>query len=144
MIQDLIIRTYQEKFKRKWDILYFAIDLHGTIIRRYTGKKLDIYKYATETLQYLSSKSDIVLILFTSTYPKDLIPFYSWCKDCNISFKYLNENPECQNNKTGDFSKKFYYNVLLDDRAGFNPNIDWVKTLIPEEEANKQSLKKYQ
>jgi hypothetical protein len=27
----------------------------------------------------------------------------------------------------GDYSKKFYYSILIDDKAGFNPLTDWAK-----------------
>lgn len=129
MISTAIIKAYEEKYHRKWGVLYFAVDLHGTIIERYTGDDLKIYPFAEQTLKVLSKRSDIALILFTSSYPDNLKPFYDWCTKKGIHFKYLNENPECPNNKTGDFSRKFYFNVLLDDRAGFDPDTDWEDTL---------------
>lgn len=129
MISDAIIRAYQDKYKRNWDTLYFAVDLHGTIIQRYTGDIIKPYDYSEEALELLSSRSDIVLILYTSTSPENLEPFYRWCDSKDITFKYLNENPECPSNKTGDFSKKFYFNVLLDDRAGFDPETDWSEVI---------------
>lgn len=114
-----------EKYKRNWDTLYFAVDLHGTIIERYTGDAIKPYPWAADVLRELSRRPDIILILYTSSYQENLKPFYEWCSYQGITFKYLNENPECPNNKTGDFSQKFYFNVLLDDRAGFNPETDW-------------------
>lgn len=122
MIEKSIFRAFQEKYKRDWDKLYFAIDLHGTIIHRYKGDDILPYDWAEETLYYLSKKEDIVLILFTSSYPQSIMPFNMWCKDNDIKFKYLNRNPECPNNKTGDFTHKFYFNVLIDGRAGFDPD----------------------
>lgn len=127
MIADAIIRAYQEKHQRNWDKLYFAVDLHGTIIERYTGNEIKVYPNAEGVLRSLSFRPDVTLILFTSTYQENLKEFFKWCSDQNIVFKYLNENPECPNNKTGDFSKKFYFNVLIDDRAGFNPDTDWAE-----------------
>lgn len=125
MISDAIIKAYQEKYLRKWDTLYFAIDLHGTIIKKYTGNSIEAYNGAETVLKALTSLSDVVLILYTSTSEENLKPFYKWCSDRVITFKYLNENPECISNKTGDFSKKFYFNVLIDDRAGFDPELGW-------------------
>ena len=44
----------------------------------------------------------------------------------DIKFDYLNENPEClTESHQGDYSKKFYFNLLLDDRAGFDYTTDW-------------------
>lgn len=125
MLLNAVIRAFQEKYQRGWDTLYLAVDLHGTIIERYTGENISPYKGAEEVLKVLSSMPDIVLILFTSTTKEALQPFYKWCSEKGIHFKYLNENPECSSNKTRDFSKKFYYNLLIDDRAGFNPETDW-------------------
>lgn len=128
MIFDTIIRAFEEKNKRNWSTLYFAIDLHGTIISKYKGNEIVPIDFATQVLAQLSNMPGIVLILFTSTFVEHLAYFYSWCLDNNINFKYLNENPECPNTSTGDFSKKFYYNVLIDDRAGFDPS-EWLEVL---------------
>ena len=125
MITKAFLRALEEKQRRKWNMLYVAVDLHYTIIKGYTGDNIEVYPYAKEVLQKLSQSPEITLILFTSSYADALTPFFSWCIQNNILFKYLNVNPECQNNKTGDFSQKFYYNVLIDDRAGFTPETDW-------------------
>jgi len=129
MILNAIIRAYQDKYKRNWDTIYFAIDLHGTIIKKYTGDDIKVYEKAAEALRFITVIPGIIPILYTSTSPDNLKPFYKWCSENGIIFKYLNENPECPSNKTGDFSKKFYFNVLLDDRAGFNPDTDWLETI---------------
>ena len=42
-----------------------------------------------------------------------------------IKFDYINENPLEVNSELSDFSKKFYFNILLDDKAGFYPKEDW-------------------
>jgi hypothetical protein len=125
MILKSVLTAYEEKKQRNWEMLYFAVDLHGTVIERYTGNEIKVYPFAKEVLQKLSKIPDITLILFTSSYEKDLAPFFAWCLQNDIVFKHLNANPECKSNKTGDFSKKFYFNVLFDDRAGFEPETDW-------------------
>lgn len=117
--------AYRLKKDRGWDTLYFAFDLHGTMIEPGRLKDLVVYPFVLETLQLLSTQKDIVLILFTSTHESCLVPFRAWCKDNGITFKYFNENPECFDTHEGDYSKKFYYNVLFDDRAGWNPSTDW-------------------
>jgi hypothetical protein len=45
----------------------------------------------------------------------------------SIVKKYINENPEISDDKGafGCYDKKPYYNVLLDDKASFNPETDW-------------------
>jgi hypothetical protein len=125
-----LVKSIEEVFKLKklnnWDKLYFAVDLHNTIIK--SGRNIPLYVYpeAERGLKFLSTIPYITLILFTSTHRELLQPFYCWCYDKFITFKYLNENPECSTNKhQGDYSKKFYYSVLLDDRAGFDYRTDW-------------------
>jgi hypothetical protein len=47
-------------------------------------------------------------------------------KEHGIMPQYFNENTAVENTATGNFSSKFYFSVLLDDKAGFNPETDWV------------------
>jgi hypothetical protein len=120
-IIDSIIDAYKLKKERNWDTLYFAFDLHGTIIEPGRLKDLTIYPNVERVLRFLSEQENIVLILFTSTTHEALKPFSEWCFKNKIYFKYFNENPECLNNHEGDYTSKFYYNILFDDRAGFDP-----------------------
>ena len=126
-----IIKAYKIKVKRQWDKIYIAVDLHDTISQSTYIKMEDTKKEfipdAISTLRYLSCCKDIVLILYTSSYKEYLTEYYRQFKDHNIYFHYLNENPECPSTDIGDFSKKFYFNVLIDDKSGFNPYTDWIK-----------------
>lgn len=123
MIEHSIFEAYKDKYKKNWDKLYFAVDLHGTILRK--TDKIVPYRKAIEVLAKLSSLPEIVLILFTSTRKRELRTFYKLIQKHNITFEYFNKNPECNSDDIRDFSKKFYYNVLFDDRAGFDPEKDW-------------------
>lgn len=125
MISKAIKEAFKLKAERNWDTLYFAVDLHGTIIEPGRLKILTPYPKTKEALQYLCSFEDIVLILFTSTKQELLEEFYIWCTQNQIRFKYFNTNPECENTHEGDYTQKFYYNVIIDDRAGFDPLTDW-------------------
>lgn len=125
-----LVKSVEETFKlrkeRNWDKLYVAIDLHGTIIVPGRLISLQVYPEAARGLKYLNSIDYISLILFTSTRIEMLQEFYNWCNKHDIKFDYLNENPECSSsNHDGDYTKKFYYNILLDDRAGFDYSTDW-------------------
>jgi hypothetical protein len=78
----------------------------------------------------LHKRSDTVLILWTSSYEKYVDSVRKKLQDnYGIKFDYFNENPECINTKTGCFDNKFYYNVLIDDKAGFNPESDWLEII---------------
>lgn len=52
-------------------------------------------------------------------------------KRYDLKFHYINSNPECPSTELCDFSEKFYFNVLLDDKAAFVEK-DWetIKTFL--------------
>ena len=108
---------------------YWAIDIHGTISKpdyRRDKKVINYYPYAKETLQLLSKRDDIILILYTSSYPEEIKIYQKTFIKDDIKFKYVNENPEISEEKGsfGYYDDKFYFNVLIDDKAGFDPK-DW-------------------
>lgn len=47
-------------------------------------------------------------------------------KKDDIIFNGFNENLEAENTIYGDYSKKPYFNILLEDKAGFEPEKDWL------------------
>ncbi len=118
------------KAEKGWTEIYIVVDLHGTIIPsgRSTNDNQDnmvMYDGAEEVLKWFSNRKDIFLILWTAT-PKERSPMVlDWFKQRGINFDWLNENPHALNTPRSDFSKKFYFNILLDDRAGFEPETDW-------------------
>jgi len=121
-----IKRAYEIKKERNWDSLYFAIDIHGTILKNhYEGLAEEFYPQSIPTLQYLSSCSEIKLILWSSCRSQDYSTYIDLLKQNNVFVSYFNENPECLDKGFGSFDKKFYFNVLLDDKAGFEPDEDW-------------------
>jgi thiol-disulfide isomerase/thioredoxin len=128
-LANAIEKSYKISLSKGYPKFYIAIDLHDTIMPSTykKGKFTDFYEDAIKALQYLSSKPNISLILFTSTYEDDIKEFIDKMKLLNIKFDHFNSNPECPNDKLGDYSKKFYYNLILDDRGGFEAwNGDWI------------------
>lgn len=107
---------------------YIAVDLHGTIFAPHKGKKnKDVLKYipfAKEALQQLSKNEDIKIILFSSTYDENAQKYIDKLASDEIKIAYFNENPEVKSNEYADFSKKFYFDVLIDDKCGFTDE-DW-------------------
>lgn len=124
-LKKAIADAFALKKERKWDKIYFAVDLHGTIIVPGRNIAFQPYPKAAACLKYLSSRKDIVLILYTGTHESMLVDFKVWCTCSGIVFPYINSNPECGNTHDGDFARKMYFNLLLDDRAGFDPETDW-------------------
>ena len=136
MFQDALINAWSTAKARNWNKLYFAVDLHRTcLIPNYEkGIPTQFYAGAEETLRTMSERSDIVLIMYTCSHPEEIELYKELFISKGITFIYVNENPEVPDNVYGYFKDKFYFNVLLDDKAGFNPTYDWevVKNFLNE------------
>lgn len=125
-----IRKAFELKKERGWDRIYFCIDLHGTIIP--SGKTVDdiqedltFYPYAEEVLTNLTNNKGIVLILWSSIPSGRVFNVNGWLNRHEIYFDYFNSNPEVTNTIRSEFDQKFYFNVCIDDRAGFEPETDW-------------------
>lgn len=151
-----ISKVFEQALLRRLDRgypnLYVAVDLHGTILipTRETkffyadggdtpreqwyscngGLKAEKpYLYAFETLKLITRKYPYIkLILWTSGKPEKANQFVlDLLVNEGIRFWYINENPDFPGNEYADFSKKFCFDILLDDKAGFDPKIDWLE-----------------
>jgi len=126
MIEKLFNKAYTHKENKGHNFIYIAVDMHGTVFNEFKrDKHSGIYGKAIFALSLLNKRPDIVLVGFTSSFKRDIKEMQKLLETQGINFTYFNENPECKNTVTGDFNKKFYYDVLLDDRAGFDPEIHW-------------------
>ena len=134
-----IVKSFEDAFGRSnakgWDKLYVLVDLHGTIFKPCYHKKetYNYYPWACETLQLMNEYNKdgikIVLILWTSSTPESLKPYFKEFERYNIKFDYINENPEVSaqptDPKSSSFVDKYYFNIGLDDKFGFDPEHDW-------------------
>ena len=123
------IRTAELQYvSRKWDTIYWAIDVYGTISKpNYIQSAIDYYPMAKETLKILSDEPINKLILYTCSYDNDSFVMLDVFEQDGIHFDFINSNPDVDNTYCGDFTKKPYFNILLDDKAGFDPHCDWIK-----------------
>lgn len=125
-----IKNTFATKKAKQWPEIYICVDLHGTIIpsgRSSNDQKdhLKFYEEAKEVLQWISKRDDIFLILWTSTPVARQASVDEWFRENGIKIDFWNENPHAKDTPRSSFAKKFYFNILLDDRAGFDPQTDW-------------------
>lgn len=121
---------FDAKVKRGWDKTYWAIDIHGTILEpNYEANNIPdkFYSYAMPCLQELSNRDDVCLILYTCSHPHEIAEYIELFRKNWINFDYINENPEIKTEEQGYgcYDKKFYFNVLFEDKAGFDPEKDW-------------------
>ena len=134
-----IVKSFEDAFGRSrakgWDKVYVMVDLHGTIFKPcyHNEEKFEYYPWAKNTLNLLSKMeyngTKIVLILWTSSTAESLKPYFKKFMEDNIRFSYVNENPEVTalptDPKSSTFIDKYYFNVGLDDKFGFDPEHDW-------------------
>ena len=136
-----IIKSFENAFNRSqdknWDRIYVMVDLHGTIFKPcyHNEEKFEYYPLAKETLQLMTKFHkglfDIELILWTSSTEESLKPYIKKFQNDFIWFSYINENPDIvaqsTDPKSSTFVDKFYFNVGLDDKFGFDPEHDWAE-----------------
>lgn len=129
-----IERAFADKKRRNWEKLFVCIDVHDVILEgtyNLMNQGANYMPNALKVLQNWTKRSDMSLILWSSSH---VIPTAKVVDDLEregVHFDYVNENPECPNTELCDFRKKFYFNILLDDKAGFVGQTDWI--LIEEE-----------
>lgn len=134
-----IVNSFRKAFKTKeergWDTIYIAVDLHGTILNsNHSSENLPdkLFGGAAEALKLISKRKDIMkLIMFTSSTPEHIAIYSDMLKEHGIIFDYINCNPEVETKPGGYgyYKDKFYFNVLIDDKAGFDAETEWYDIL---------------
>lgn len=130
-----IAKEFEKARTKGWNKIYVFVDLHECIIKpdwEAEGLTHDYYPNAKELLQELTIREDICLVMWTCSHPFEIKQYVDNFAYDNIFFDHINENPEiCTDNcgignsekpKYGNYDKKPYYNILLDDKAGCTPD----------------------
>ncbi len=129
MIETSIEFAFKRMKEKKWEKIYVLVDIHNTIFRP-SYHKNETYQWfngAKEALQFLSRNKKTCLILWTSSHEDSVKKYLRVFEDNGIHFDYVNENPEVGNNDIGNFDKKLYFNIGIDDKFGFDAeNGDWI------------------
>lgn len=107
----------------KYSSLVVAFDFDNTVYDYH--KKGLLFDDVIALLRELKALN-CCLIVFTANEDEDFVKTY--CNENNIPFDLINENPSF--NKST--SRKIYYNILLDDRAGLRESYDLLKRLLTE------------
>ena len=107
--------------------IYIMVDVHNTILNPTFDKKetFEYFPYAKETLQLLSEKENIKLIMWTSSYDEKIQMYLKHFEENRIIFNFVNENKEYGNVSFACFDTKFYYDIGIDDKFGFDAEHDW-------------------
>jgi hypothetical protein len=130
MITRAIENCLRNAKERGWEKTYWAFDIHGTILKpNYKRDEIsrEFYPHAIEVMQLLSKRTDIVKILYTCSYPHEIEQYIEYFAKHGIHFDHINKNPEVADGGYGYYNDKFYFNVLMDDKAGFDGETDWIE-----------------
>ena len=128
MITRAIANALSNARLKGWNKTYWAFDIHGTVLKPTykTGVlSTEFYPYAKEVLQLISQQPGIVMILYTCSYPNEITKYLRFFETNGIHFNYVNENPDVCAGAYGHYDRKFYFNILCEDKAGFDPLTEW-------------------
>lgn len=120
--------AWEKAAKKDWDSVYIAMDIHGTIIKpnyKYGDIPKEFYPYAKETLQEMSKRKDMKLYLYTCSHPEELEQYVEFFKSHDINFRFTNRNPEVVSQGYGCYDAKPYFDILFEDKCGFDAESDW-------------------
>lgn len=128
-----IDNLYKIKRSRGWDRTFWAFDIHGTLIKpNYSSDKIptELYDNVLEVLRVLNKDPEVCLILYTCSHAHEITQYVNYFNELGVNFEYVNENPEVKTDLGGYgcYDKKPYFNILFEDKSGFNPELDWVLT----------------
>lgn len=127
MIIDAIKNAFAQAKEKHYPSIYWCIDLHGTCFKsNYSPGKFEwINDKVLPALEKIQKCPKTTIILWTSCHKKDYYDIMQFFAKHRIIIGYINENPEVENTKTGNFKKKFYLSIGIDDKFGFDPETDW-------------------
>lgn len=123
-----IERAFADKKRRNWEKLFVCIDVHDVILEGTYNLMNEGATYmpnALRVLQNWTKREDMTLIMWTSSHHAPVKQLLTWMEANSIHFDYVNENPECPSTELCNFDKKFYFNIGLDDKFGFDGREDW-------------------
>ncbi|GAA0891342.1 hypothetical protein GCM10009122_10210 [Fulvivirga kasyanovii] len=132
MITRAIKKAFAQAKEKNWDKTFWAFDIHETIIKpNWSEHKIptEFYPLAKEALQLISKRKDVSRILFTCSHPNEIEKYLAFFREHDIHFDHVNGNPEIISKKYGYYEKKPYFNVLFEDKAGFDPYEDWEEVI---------------
>jgi len=127
----MITVAFEKAFERmaiqEWPFIYISVDLHETICHghHYSGQQIKFYPYTIDCLQFLLKHPLFKVGLYTCTRDEYLKPYFDALKVEGVIFDYINDSPVTEPTALASFEKKPYFNVLVDDKAGFDATVEW-------------------
>tara|TARA_B110000211_G_C14076989_1_gene552571 strand:- start:998 stop:1420 length:423 start_codon:yes stop_codon:yes gene_type:complete len=130
MITKAIQKAFDIAKERGWEKTFWAFDIHDTMIKpnyKFGDIPTEFFPLAKEVMQEISKRDDICLIMYTCSHPHEIEQYIELFKENGINFDHINKNPEVKSEGYGYYEDKFYFNVLFEDKTGFDATEDWEK-----------------
>ncbi len=86
-----IINSFAYKITKNWDTMYWAFDIHGSILKpnyTYGSTPDEFYPMAKETLQLISNYQMVVMFLYTCSHSNEVAEYVKLF-ETHIHFKYV-------------------------------------------------------
>lgn len=121
------VKLAYEKHSEKYPHIFWKIDLHGVCLRSSykSGEYEWINNDVVPALKEIMSCPHSKIILWSSCYEHEQQKIIDFFNNSGIRVDFFNENPMFANTEYGCFDQKFYFSILVDDKAGFDPDTEW-------------------
>jgi hypothetical protein len=122
-----IERSYKIMQDRGWDNIFVLVDIHETLLKPNWNADTtphEWYEYAEEVMREMSQRKDMSLILYTCSTYTDIEKYLEFFEQHGVIFDHVNCNPKVANTSYACFDDKPYFNVILDDKGGFEAELD--------------------
>lgn len=129
-IQHGIEQAYKKAHKRGFPNVYWAVDLHDTCLTAtYAANEPASYEWINphvkDALLRLAALPETHIILWSSVHESEKAPYLKFFEDAGIRIAGFNSNPHETGSETCCVTEKFYFSILIDDKAGFH-HMEWM------------------
>lgn len=136
-----IVAAYDKSIKRNFNHIYIALDLHETVFEpTYSKGDFNFYPGVLQSLKILNGYKELKIIISSSLLDEDKIKLLQFFKEHEIDILAINENPNELDTSYASFKEKYYFSILIDDKAGFDPLTDWKPTIYSFHQQHKRFL----
>ena len=121
------VKNAYDKHSEKYPHIFWKIDLHGVCLRSsyQSGEYEWINDQVVPALKEIMKCPHSKIILWSSCYDHEQQKIIEFFNKSGVRVDFFNENPMFANTEYGCFDQKFYFSILIDDKAGFDPDTEW-------------------
>ena len=127
--EQIINKAFQKAEAKGYENIFWAIDLHETIFQGdyVPGSPGTIFHNDMIDAMQLINELSGIIILWTSSRGSTIYKAMQRLRSMDITVHFQNDNPKVHPDSLCSFYPKFYFDILLDDKAGFDMQTDWTE-----------------